>query len=43
MVGEDAVVVKITSIWRPAGITHRAWLSDPVGPFLGFEVEEQQL
>ena len=43
MVGVAAVVVKITSILRPIGITHHARLSDPIGPFLGFEIEEQQL
>src|SRR5579864_9803895 len=41
MVSEGAVVVKITSILRPVGIANR--FSDPVGPFLGFEVEAQQL
>jgi hypothetical protein len=43
MVAEGAVIVKITSILRPVEITHQARLSDPVGPFLGFEVEQQQL
>src|ERR1039457_6317372 len=43
MAGESAVVVKITSIWRPVGITQCFRLSDPIRPFLDFEVEEQQL
>ena len=41
MVGVAAVEVKITSILRPIDITHHARFSDPIGPFLGFEIEEQ--